>query len=87
MGFLEEENGSMDVASWWDESLIISQENEWKGFLIRTRPNPRTENLYIVMDGVCISLVTADRIIIWRRGVDYVKQGGQWLRNQGEGKC
>lgn len=48
----------MDVASWWDESLIISQENEWKGFLIRTRPNPRAENLYIVMDGMCISLVT-----------------------------
>lgn len=64
IGFLEEENGSMDVASWWDESLIISQENDWKGFLIRTQPNPRTENLYIVMDGVCISLVTAERIII-----------------------
>lgn len=77
----------MDVASWWDESLIISQENEWKGFLIRTRPNPRSENLYIVMDGVCISLVTADRIIIWRRGVDCLKQGGQWIRNQGEEKC
>ncbi len=74
----------MDVASWWDESLIISQENEWKGFLIRTRPNLRTENLYIVMDGVCISLVTADRIIIWWRGVDCVKRGGQWIRNQGE---
>lgn len=75
------ENGSMVVASWWDESLIISQENEWKGFLIRTRPNPCTENLYIVMDGVCISLVTADRIIIWWRGADCGKLS-EWLGNK-----
>lgn len=78
--FLVEKNRSMDVASWWDESLIISEENGWKGFLIRTRPNPRAENLYIVMDGVCISLVTADGIIIRPRGVNCAKKGGQWIR-------
>lgn len=54
----------MDVASWWDESLIISPENKWKGFLIRTLPNLRAENLYIVMDGVCFFLATGDSIII-----------------------
>lgn len=65
---------NLDDASMWDESLIIHKRRRKRTSLIGLRMNLCRENASIVIDGVCISLDTAEGIIIlgvWMVGASY----------------
>lgn len=55
---------NLDDASMWDESLIIHKRSRKRMSLIGLRLNLCRENASIVIDGVCISLDTAEGIIM-----------------------